>query len=92
MALAGLEMAAWDALARAAEMPLVQLLGGTSRPVPTYNSCGMGLIGVDRVAAEAQELAAPGFRALKVRLGYPDARTDLEVIQAVREAVVPICC
>ena len=30
---------------------------------------------------------APGFTAIKVRLGYPDARTDVDVVQAVRRSV-----
>jgi len=87
MALAGLDMAAWDALARAQGLPLVRLLGGAPRPVPAYNSCGLGLIGHQAAAAEAEALAAPGFSALKLRLGYPDAETDLAVLRAVRQAV-----
>lgn len=87
MALAGLDMAAWDALARAQGVPLVRLLGGAPRPVRAYNSCGLGLIGPGRAAAEAVQLAAPGFQAIKVRLGYADAKADLEVVRAVRRAV-----
>ena len=87
IAMAGIDMAAWDAQARAAEVPLVRLLGGTPRPVPAYNSCGLGIIGAARAAAEAVELVAPGFRAVKVRLGYPDLATDVEVVRAVRRAI-----
>jgi len=87
MALAGIDMAAWDALARAQGVPLVRLLGAAPRPVPAYNSCGLGLIGSERAAGEAEQLAAPGFRAIKVRLGYPDMRTDAEIVRAVRRAI-----
>ena len=87
MAMAGIDMVAWDALAKACGLPLVRMLGGEPRPIPAYNSCGLGIIGAERAAAEAQELAAPGFKAIKVRLGYPDARTDVEVVRAVRRAV-----
>jgi mandelate racemase len=87
MALAGLDMAAWDALARAQGVPLVQALGGAARRIPAYNSCGLGMIGAERAAAEAEQLAAPGFTAIKVRLGYPDVRTDVAVVRAVRRAV-----
>ena len=43
MALAGLDGACWDALAVAAGVPLVSLLGGTVRPVRAYNSNGLSL-------------------------------------------------
>ncbi len=87
MAMAGIDMAAWDALARAQGLPLARLLGGECKRVPAYNSNGLGIIGAARAAGEAAELAAPGFKAVKVRLGYPDARTDVEVVRAVRQAV-----
>ena len=87
MAMAGIDMAAWDALAKACAMPLVRLLGGEPRPIPAYNSCGLGVIGSERAAAEAQELAAPGFHAMKVRLGYPDIKTDIDVVRSVRRSV-----
>ncbi|MDH5539417.1 MAG: mandelate racemase, partial [Rhizobacter sp.] len=87
MAMAGIDMAAWDALARAQALPLVRLLGGEPRRIAAYNSCGLGLIGSDRVAAEAEQLLAAGFGAIKVRLGYPDLKTDLAVVRAVRRAV-----
>jgi mandelate racemase len=87
MAVAGIDMAAWDALAKACEMPLARLLGGQPRKVPAYNSCGLGMIGSERAAEEAQELLAPGFGAVKVRLGYPEPKEDVEVVRAVKRAV-----
>ena len=87
MALAGIDMAAWDALAKAWEVPLVRLLGGEPGRVPAYNSCGLGTIGAERAAEEAQELVAPGFSAVKVRLGYPELKTDVEVVRAIRDSV-----
>jgi len=87
IAMAGVDMAAWDAQARAAGLPLARLLGGALRKVPAYNSCGLGIIGAARAADEAMELLAPGFRAVKVRLGYPEVRTDVEAVRAVRRAV-----
>jgi mandelate racemase len=89
LALAAIDMAAWDALAKAQGLPLVRLLGGEPAQVAAYNSNGLGIIGAARAAGEAQELRQPGFSAMKVRLGYPDAETDLAVVRAVREAVGP---
>jgi len=87
MALAGIDMAVWDAMGQAAGLPLVRLLGGTPRPIPAYNSKGLGIIGAEKAGVEASELLAEGFRAVKVRLGYPDVATDVAVVRAVRRAV-----
>jgi mandelate racemase len=85
MAMAGLDMAAWDALAKAAGLPLVRLLGGEPRPIPAYDSLGMN--GLEAGVKQAAESMAAGFRALKVKIGYPDLRTDLEVIRAIRGVI-----
>ena len=87
MAMAGIDIAAWDILAKAAELPLVRLLGGQERPIPAYNSCGLGISNSQHLAAEAQDLIAPGFGAVKVRLGYPDIAADVAAVRTVREAV-----
>jgi mandelate racemase len=87
VALSAIDMAAWDALAQAQGLPLVKLLGGQARPVKAYNSCGLGLMGKDKVAAQALELLEDGFAAMKVRLGYATLREDIEVLRAVRQAV-----
>jgi mandelate racemase len=89
MAAAGIDMAAWDALAKSHGVSLVRMLGGVPRAIQAYNSCGLGLIGPERVAAEAEELLAPGFKALKLRLGYPDLSTDIVVLSEVRERIGP---
>ncbi len=87
MALAGLDMAAWDAIAVAQGSPLARVLGADLADIPAYNSCGLGLIGVERASGEAAQLAAPGFGAIKVRLGYPELKEDIAVVRAVKQAV-----
>ena len=87
MAISGIDMAAWDALAIEAGQPLCRLLGGEPRPVRAYNSCGLGLMGPEQVALEAVELLAGGFSALKLRLGYPTLEQDLAAVQAVKSAI-----
>jgi mandelate racemase len=90
IAVAGLDMAAWDALAKAADVPLCVLLGGSVGPVNAYNSNGLWLQSPESAAAEALELLderGGGFRALKLRLGRADPRDDLATIKAVRDAI-----
>jgi mandelate racemase len=88
IAIAGLDMAAWDALAKAANMPLAVFLGGSADPVAAYNSNGLWLNDVGTLAREASELVAEGgFKGLKLRLGRERVEDDLRAIAAVREAV-----
>lgn len=85
IAVSGLDMAAWDALARAAGMPLAVFLGGTVGPVPAYNSNGLWLTPVSELAAEAAALVAEGgFTGLKLRLGRDRLADDRAAIAAVR--------
>jgi mandelate racemase len=87
MALAAIDVAAWDAVAIAAGLPLARLLGAVPRPIPAYNSCGLGLMTPQEVADEAEKLLAGGFRAIKLRLGYPTLAADLAALQSVRQRV-----
>ena len=67
IAVSGLDMAMWDAMAKAASMPLAVYLGGTIGPVPACNSNGLWLTPVNQLAAEAAALVAEGgFTALKL--------------------------
>lgn len=90
IAASGLDMAAWDACARAANLPLCALLGGTVGSVPAYNSNGLWLKEPKAVAAEAVALREEGgFGGLKLRLGRERLAEDLATVAAVREAVGP---
>lgn len=84
---AGVDSACWDALAVAAGLPLARLLGAAPRPIPAYNSNGLGLMAPRAAAAEALELADEGFGAVKIRLGRHDPADDLAAVRAVREAL-----
>jgi len=87
MAMAALDVAAWDALALAAGVPLATLLGGKPQPILAYNSCGLGLMTPQDVADEAEKLLARGFRAVKLRLGYATLKEDLAAVHAVRRRI-----
>jgi mandelate racemase len=80
-------MAAWDALAQSLGQPLARLLGGAPRPIPAYNSNGLGLMDMQSLGAEAEQLVAEGFRAVKLRMGRPRAREDLEALRVVKKAI-----
>jgi mandelate racemase len=87
LALSGIDIACWDAAAKATGLPLARLLGGVPRPIPAYNSNGLGIMGPERAAAQAIELLEGGFRGIKIRLGYPTVAEDIAAVRAVRRAI-----
>jgi mandelate racemase len=85
MAMAGIDMALWDAHAVAAGLPLVTLLGGEPGPVDAYAS--LRAMDARAATAEAEELLALGFTAFKVKVGGRPLAGDLDVIRALRAVV-----
>ena len=82
IAASGIDMAAWDALARAHGLPLVELLGGVKKWIPAYGS--LRSMHPESVSEEVRKLAQMGFDAYKVKIGRGDVGADLEIIRVVR--------
>lgn len=81
---AAFDMALHDIRAKAASLPLFRLLGGD---VPTVETdVTVGLDEPETMARRAKELAAQGFRTLKVKVGQ-GPRADAQRLQAIRKAV-----
>ena len=85
MALAAIDMALWDALARSHGASLVRLLGGIEKPVPAYGAVGYD--GMEGSARVAEEWVKRGFTGVKAKIGYPSVREDVAVVRAMRKAV-----
>ena len=85
-ALSGIDIALWDLLARHADKPLAQHLGGKLAPVDTYVSPVPYLDAPDQSATRARAFVDQGFKAVKLKIGRGVA-TDIEHIAAVREAM-----
>jgi mandelate racemase len=88
-AMSAIDMCAWDALGQALGQPVVQLLGGSPRPVLAYNSTGLGIQRTKDLIEESEQLVAEGFSAVKLRLGRPAAAADIEALRAVKKAIGP---
>ena len=69
MALAGIDMALWDALARVHNISLVSLLGGSARPVPAYGAVGYD--GETESAKVAEDWGVEGSPGLRRRSDTP---------------------
>lgn len=80
-----LDMACWDATARAAGRPLSEALGGRhGDAVPLYNVVTVSA--TDDAVRLARELLEEGYRRLQVKVGT-DPYVDAERLSAVRDAV-----
>ena len=80
-----LDMACSDLAARAADVPLVTLLGGReSETAELYKVVTHGT--VDEMAAHAARIVSEGFRRLQVKVGG-SVRDDIERVGAVAAAV-----
>lgn len=88
-AMAALDMAYWDLLAKQAGLPLYQLLGLPKRGVPTSVTIGINPPEVTRERVPAI-LRTTGAKALKIKLGSPEGRDhDREHFTAAMESAAP---
>ncbi len=84
IALAAIDMALWDALARAHDMSITRLLGGVEKSVRAYGAVGYD--GLEGCAKAAENWAKRGFPGIKAKIGYATVQEDLAVLRAMRKA------
>jgi L-alanine-DL-glutamate epimerase-like enolase superfamily enzyme len=84
MAQSAVDIALWDIIAKSAERPLWQILGGCrSMDIPTYNTNAGWLNRTqDELQDEMLALLAEGYTALKMKVGKPDPREDYRRVKA----------
>ena len=89
-AIAALDIALYDLKAKRAGLPLSKLLGSYRDSVQTYNTSGGFLhIGIDEVKERASRSLADGIGGIKIKVGQPDSRIDLDRVAALREHLGP---
>ncbi len=85
-AIAAIDIALWDLKAKRAGLPLAKLLGAHRDSVRAYNTSGGFLHApIEEVKERASKSLADGIGGIKIKVGQPDTRIDLERVRAVRE-------
>jgi L-alanine-DL-glutamate epimerase-like enolase superfamily enzyme len=80
------DMALYDAVARARGIPLWEMLGGFSDSIQV--GWTLGIRSIPEMMKEAEGMVAKGMRAFKVKVGL-EPKKDVEVIKLLRELTGP---
>jgi L-alanine-DL-glutamate epimerase-like enolase superfamily enzyme len=83
---AGVDMALWDIIGKAANLPLYKLWGGEKEKIIPYASMVV-LSTPEERAEQASSLQEQGWRAMKIRLHHETIGEDIRTVEAVRDAV-----
>ena len=84
LAISAVDIALWDLRARRQRVPLWRLLGGFDPRVPCYAG-GIDLeFSLDALLKQTDDNLASGFRAIKMKVGRPSLREDVERVRAMR--------
>ncbi len=85
-AIGAFDVALWDLKARRANLSLAKLLGAHRESVRCYNtSCGFLHTPIDQLKVNAAASVTRGIGGIKLKVGQPDGRIDMQRVQAVRE-------
>lgn len=82
---AAVDMALYDLVGKAVELPVYQLLGGCYRERVTI-AHSIGLMDMEKAVEEALRVKAEGMKAIKLKGGHEPKR-DIELVERVRKAV-----
>jgi D-galactarolactone cycloisomerase len=83
---AGVEIALWDLMGKAASQPLYKLWGGGRDRVAPYASM-LRLSTPEERADIAVKLKAQGWQAIKYRSSFPTMKEDIRLVETARKAV-----
>lgn len=89
--LSAIDIALWDIKAKKAGLPLYKLLGGARSSIPVYAAGGYYQRGKDLKALEEEmaEYVESGVKAVKMKVGAVDMKTDARRVEAVRRTIGP---
>lgn len=82
-----INIAMWDAKGKFLGLPIQRILGMSKEKVAIYGSGGWLSYSIDELIAEVNDYKSRGFKAVKIKVGSPDWKTDLNRLKRVREAI-----
>lgn len=89
LALAAIDIALWDILAKHAKVPLYRLLGGSRDRIPAYASGILVDLDGEPLLDQMRGFLDRGYRAVKMRVGRDNPEEDVERVGSVRRLIGP---
>ena len=90
-AMGSLDLAIWDIIGQALNLPVHRILGTYRTKIPVYAAGGYYAEGkgIRELVAEMEGYVEQGFKVVKMKVGAESQRNDVERIAAVRKALGP---
>ena len=87
LGISAIDTALWDCLGKTLDLPCWQIWGGCNTRLPAYANVGWLNYTDKKIQQECEEAVSNGYRAIKIKIGYPTMREDIKRVKAVREVI-----
>jgi L-alanine-DL-glutamate epimerase-like enolase superfamily enzyme len=85
--IAAIEIALWDLHGKLLGAPVYRLLGACREEIPAYGSGGWLSYSVDELLGEINSHLQRGFKMVKIKVGSPEMKRDVERVREVRKLI-----
>jgi L-alanine-DL-glutamate epimerase-like enolase superfamily enzyme len=87
LGIAAVDTALWDCLGKTLNVPCWQIWGGCHDSIPAYGMLGWINYTEDQLKERCEQALAQGYRALKLKVGFPSLKEDVKRIEFVRKII-----
>lgn len=87
LAIAAVDTALWDCLGKTLGVPCWQIWGGCHDSIPAYGMLGWINYTEKQLQERCETALAQGYKALKLKVGFPTLKEDVQRIEFVRKII-----
>ena len=87
LGIAAVDTALWDCLGKTLKVPCWQIWGGCHDSIPAYGMLGWINYTEEQLKQRCEQALSQGYRALKLKVGFPTLKEDVKRIEFVRKII-----
>lgn len=87
LGMAAIDTALWDCLGKTLNVPCWKIWGACHDSIPAYGMLGWINYTEDQLKQRCEQALSQGYRALKLKVGFPSLKEDVKRIEFVREII-----